>query len=178
MNRLKEIRNEHKLILSDVSKEIGMSKQALGAYEREERWPNKERWVKLAEYYNVDPAYIMGLSKFRNAESDRVERDISETGKRILLIRQSKSLTMEEFSSLIGASNSSAVNNWEKGYNLPNKTRLERIAVIGENTVDWLLSGHTNYQEEIIQNLKMENEILNNKINEMKKILFGETIDV
>lgn len=50
-----------------------------------------------------------------------------ETGKRIKHIRKKLVMTMEQFAILTDSSNTSAVNNWERGYNLPNKLKLKKL---------------------------------------------------
>ena len=64
-----------------------------------------------------------------------------ETGKRIKSIRSNFGMTMEQFAILTDSSNTSAVNNWERGYNLPNKTKLKKIAILGNTTTDWIKWG-------------------------------------
>ena len=95
--------------------------------------------------------------------------DKKEVGRRIFSIRQNMNLTLEEFGKIIGASKSSIsewengknlppaksiVFRWEKGAMLPNKSRLARIAELGNMSVNELLYGNTeNDVEEIYQRL-------------------------
>ncbi|HHA5501774.1 TPA: helix-turn-helix domain-containing protein, partial [Enterococcus faecium] len=67
--------------------------------------------------------------------------NLIETGKRIKSIRSNLGMTMEQFAILTDSSNTSAVNNWERGYNLPNKTKLKKIAILGNTTTDWIKWG-------------------------------------
>lgn len=64
-----------------------------------------------------------------------------ETGKRIKSIRSNFGMTMEQFAILTDSSNTSAVNNWERGYNLPNKLKLKKIAILGNTSIDWIKWG-------------------------------------
>lgn len=61
MNKLKETRKIKGLTLEKVSKDIGISIANLSRYEREDVEPKKETWIKLADYYDVPVAYLMGL---------------------------------------------------------------------------------------------------------------------
>ncbi|HAQ4033174.1 TPA: helix-turn-helix transcriptional regulator [Enterococcus faecium] len=79
-------------------------------------------------------------SKFRK-RGDCMKPNPVETGKRIKYIRTSLAHTMEQFAILTDSSNTSAVNNWERGYNLPNKTKLKKIAILGNTTTDWIKWG-------------------------------------
>lgn len=90
-------------------------------------------------------------------------------GKRIQAIRLEKGLTLEQFGELIGASKSSIsewesgkhlppaksiISRWEKGVMLPNSSRLERIAKLGNITVNELLYGDNEHDiEELEQRL-------------------------
>lgn len=60
-------------------------------------------------------------------------------GIRIRNIRQSLGESMEVFSNRFTTSKG-AVNNWEKGVNLPNNIRLKQIAELGGMTVEELLA--------------------------------------
>lgn len=67
MNRLRECRKNKNLTLRQLSKELGkrdfkISADALGKYERGDREPKLEAWIKLADFFNVPVSYIQGLS--------------------------------------------------------------------------------------------------------------------
>ena len=95
--------------------------------------------------------------------------DKKAVGRRIFEIRQSMNLTLEEFGKIIGASKSSIsewengknlppaksiVSRWEKGTMLPNKSRLFKIAALGNMTVNELLYGNIEKDvEELYQRL-------------------------
>lgn len=61
MNRLRQVRMLKGITLEEVSKDIGISIANLSRYESENVEPKKETWVKLADYYCVPVAYLMGL---------------------------------------------------------------------------------------------------------------------
>ncbi|GKS53948.1 helix-turn-helix domain-containing protein [Enterococcus mundtii] len=61
-------------------------------------------------------------------------------GQRIKKIRTSLGLNMEEFGEKLGTSKG-AVNNWEKGKNLPNAKRLSQITQLGVMTKNELMYG-------------------------------------
>ena len=67
-NRLKEIRQEKKLTLKEVSSQLEqnnlkISPDALAKYERGDREPKLETWQKLADYFNVSVPYLQGLDQ-------------------------------------------------------------------------------------------------------------------
>lgn len=61
MNRLRQVRKQQGLTLKEVAEDTGILENLIGKYEREEREPKKETWIKLADYYCVPVSYLMGL---------------------------------------------------------------------------------------------------------------------
>lgn len=66
MNRIRECRQNKKLTLKQLSEELAkhdfkISADALGKYERSEREPKLETWIKLADFFNVSIPYIQGI---------------------------------------------------------------------------------------------------------------------
>lgn len=61
MNRLRILRKNRRLTIKEVAYTVGITEQALSYYEREERDPKRETWIKLADYYDVPVSYLMGL---------------------------------------------------------------------------------------------------------------------
>ena len=61
MNKLREARKIKGLTLKEVAEDVGIADNTLQQYETEKREPKKETWIKLADYYCVPVAYLMGL---------------------------------------------------------------------------------------------------------------------
>lgn len=61
MNRLRQVRKQKEITLKEAADEMGFSETRLHQYETEKREPKKETWIKLADYYCVPVAYLMGL---------------------------------------------------------------------------------------------------------------------
>lgn len=61
MNRLRQLRKQKGLTIKEVADEIGLSETKLHRYETEKCEPKKETWIRLADYYDVPVAYLMGL---------------------------------------------------------------------------------------------------------------------
>lgn len=70
--------------------------------------------------------------------------DKKAVGARIRAIRENVGMTMVEFGEWLETTQS-AVSNWERGENLPNKYRIKRIATIGKISVQDLLHGVKRY---------------------------------
>ena len=61
MNRLRQVRKSKELTIKEVADEMGFQETRLHRYETEKSEPKKETWIKLADYYDVPVAYLMGL---------------------------------------------------------------------------------------------------------------------
>ena len=59
--RLKELREENNLTISELGREIGVSAMAISRWEREIRIPNIESLFLLAEFFKVSADYLCGL---------------------------------------------------------------------------------------------------------------------
>ena len=102
--------------------------------------------------------------------------DKKAVGKRIRQIRNSLNLTLEQFGKDkdINAERSN-VSKWERGATLPNQSRLEIIAKLGNMTVNELLYGDTEkyIQELYEQIIKLPKEnaktLLTNVVNYLKE---------
>ena len=69
MNRLRELRVKKGLLQSDIAKVINKTDRAVGQYEREERDPSSETWIKLAEFFDVSLDYLLGKTKSKKNEN-------------------------------------------------------------------------------------------------------------
>ena len=78
MNRLKELRQKRGLLQSDIAKIIDKSDRAVGQYEREERDPSSETWIKLANFFNVSLDYLLGKSNSEYNDSNKIDNFLNE----------------------------------------------------------------------------------------------------
>ena len=74
-NRIKLLREEKGLKQDELSKILGVSPSAIGMYERDEREPNDDITLKLAEFFNVTTDYLLGKSDNRNTENIGFNKD-------------------------------------------------------------------------------------------------------
>lgn len=75
MNRIRECRKNKKLTLQQLSEELAknnfkISADAIGKYERENREPKLETWMKLAEFFKVPMSYLTGVSDDKTGLKD------------------------------------------------------------------------------------------------------------
>jgi transcriptional regulator with XRE-family HTH domain len=59
--RLKELRIENNLTQVELSKATGLSQNAIAQWENEQRTPNANAVVVLAEYFKVSADYLLGI---------------------------------------------------------------------------------------------------------------------
>lgn len=62
MNRLKELRKEKKLTQEELAGEIGVSKITILRWENGERQIKPDKAQALADYFEVNPAYLLGFT--------------------------------------------------------------------------------------------------------------------
>ena len=67
MNRLKELRLENNLTVEELAKEVSNSRANISRYERGLTEPKLETWELLANYFNVDPEYLVGWSDIKKS---------------------------------------------------------------------------------------------------------------
>jgi transcriptional regulator with XRE-family HTH domain len=111
-------------------------------WETGKNFPNKKRLRKIAELGGMPVGTLLGGKEYLNEESNFLSENIKN-------IRLSNHCTMESFGKLIGAPKS-AVNNWEKGRNAPSLERLEKIAELGNTTVNELLYSNSQQKSLIV----------------------------
>lgn len=89
---------------------------------------------------------------------------MSTVGERIKSIRQSLGLSMNEFGQLFNPpASKGVVSNWENDYNLPNNTRLKKIAKLCNVTTEQLLYGNPLSQystKELLEELLRREEVV------------------
>lgn len=60
--RLKELRKQSGMYQEDVANAVGTTSRNIGYYESEDRRPNPDMLIKLADFFNVTVDYILGRS--------------------------------------------------------------------------------------------------------------------
>lgn len=65
--RIKELRTEFHLSQQMLADRLGVSKSSINMYERGEREPKLETLEVIADFFNVDMGYLVGVSDVRNS---------------------------------------------------------------------------------------------------------------
>ena len=63
-DRLKELRIEKKLSRTQLASELGFSETAIRRWENEQRIPNIEEVVKIAEFFKTTTDFLLGLNDY------------------------------------------------------------------------------------------------------------------
>ncbi|EGP4742925.1 helix-turn-helix transcriptional regulator [Enterococcus durans] len=71
MNRIKELRKEKKMTLIDLSNELNIPKSTLSRYENGDSEPKKDTLEKIANYFEVSVAYLLGASIYRTEINEK-----------------------------------------------------------------------------------------------------------
>lgn len=151
MNRIKQLRQERKLSIDQLSKElkesgVSISPASISKYEREVRNPKIENWNALANFFNVSVSYITGVTDNPNNDSGRLKS-----------IRNAKGLSYQQLADAYNkeADNFSVFNHVEKhitaqtienienGNYRPTKREWQLLAY-ALNVPQFYLAGHSN----------------------------------
>lgn len=89
--RLKLLRNEHKLSQAQLSEIIGISKSSINMYERGEREPGVEKMEVFADFYNVDMDYLYGRTDIKNRYAPFI---LNEQVKNIIPVPQMRKIPL------------------------------------------------------------------------------------
>ncbi|MGF7436787.1 helix-turn-helix domain-containing protein [Lentilactobacillus senioris] len=77
-NRIRELRDNKKMTLDDLSKATGIKRGTLNNYELGKTEPKLETWKKLADYFGTTLDYLVGFETIeqRNCPYCHVDHDI------------------------------------------------------------------------------------------------------
>ena len=177
MNRLRQVRKQKGLTLEELAKELQEKENlkivpnGLGKYEREEREPKKEVWIKLADYYDVPVAYLMGLpdglvqhiNKTQAMTTDDIKSNrLRELRKKLGFTRKQVSEDMKECGIDMPAS---TLSSYEKGERNPKIDKLKDLAFYYKVPLSYLKGEPMNFEElhELIIDWAYERNIIDAK---------------
>lgn len=81
--RVKELRKEQKITQDTLAVDIGVTKETVSVWERGLRVAEQNTINKLAEYFNVSVAYLMGFSDAKQVYIDDTELESWRKSERI-----------------------------------------------------------------------------------------------
>ena len=171
MNRLRQVRKQKEITIKEVAEDTGILENLIGKYEREEREPKKKTWIKLADYYNVPVAYLMGLpdglvqhiNKTQTMTIDDVKSNrLRELRKKLGFTRKQVSEDMKECGIDIPPS---TLSSYEKGERKPKIDKLEDLSFYYRVPLSYLKGEPMNFEElhELIIDWAYERNIIDAK---------------
>ncbi len=118
MNNIKKLRENKKLTLMELSKEVQIPNNTLSQYENEKRKPKLETWQALANYFNVSVPYLQGAYSKEELNKFVLENYLDYLNSRKptseLLVQPLNGWTIDNYLISVGA----------VPYNLPKENRL------------------------------------------------------
>ena len=171
MNRLRQVRKQKEITLKEVAEDVGIADNTLQQYETEKREPKKETWIKLADYYDVPVAYLMGLpdglvqhiNKSQAMTIDYVKSNrLRELRKKLGFTRKQVSEDMKECGIDIPPS---TLSSYEKGERNPKIDKLEDLAFYYRVPLSYLKGNPMNFEElqELVIDWAYERNIIDAK---------------
>ena len=136
--RLEYLREEKDLLKKDVAKILGVVDSVYTEWENEKLAIPTRRLYQLANYYEVNIDYIVGLTDKRIKIKSKNDIDIKIVSTRLREVRKSLNLTMRELASKLNTT-SSAISNYENEKYLILSTFLIELCKISNYSIDYIL---------------------------------------
>lgn len=148
--RLIDLREEKDLLQKEVAKEMGIVESVYSEWENGKLSIPTKRLVELANFFEVNIDYMVGISNIRTKIKSNNTIDTELVSNRLKEIRKSLKLTMRELAEKFNTT-SSAISNYENNKFLILSPFLIELAKYSNYSIDWIL-GRSN--EKFIQQKK------------------------
>lgn len=136
--RLEGLREERDLFKKDVAKDLGVVESVYSEWENEKLSIPTKRLVQLANYFEVNIDYMLGLTNVRLHIKTSNDIDIKIVSKRLREIRKSLKMTMRDLADKFNTS-SSAISNYENEKFLILSSLLIDLCKFSNYSIDWVL---------------------------------------
>lgn len=136
--RFEDLRDEKDLKKKDVAKIIGVVESVYSEWENGKLSIPTKRLVQLANYFEVNIDYMVGISNKRKHIKSSNDVNLDLVSLRLKEIRKSLKLTMRDLSSKFNTS-SSAISNYENGKFLILSSFLIELCKYSNYSIDWVL---------------------------------------
>lgn len=141
--RFEDLRDERDLKKKDVAKDIGVVESVYSEWENGKLSIPTKRLNQLANYFEVNIDYMVGISNKRLCIKSKNDIDLNLVSTRLKEIRKSLKLTMRDLSSKFNTS-SSAISNYENGKFLILSSFLIELCKYSNYFIDWVLGRSDN----------------------------------
>lgn len=136
--RFEDLRDEKDLKRKDVAKDIGVVESVYSEWENGKLSIPTKRLNQLANYFEVNIDFMVGISNKRSNIKSSDDIDINLVSMRLKEIRKSLKLTMRDLSDKFNTS-SSAISNYENGKFLILSPFLIELCKYSNYSIDWVL---------------------------------------
>ena len=144
--RLKALREEKKLNQGQLANAIGISRGSISFYENGDRTPDIEILCKIANYFDVDCDYLLGISNLKKSKNKNIDA-ISAMGLNDNVIKKIVE-NNKKYSNLVFPANPINVLCDDDGYLPHNDKFFEAIIKFIEFRISATINLSTNYQQE------------------------------
>lgn len=136
--RLEDLRDERDLLKKDVAKYIGVVESVYSEWENEKLSVPTKRIYQLANYFEVNIDYMLGISDKREHIKSNDEINLDLVSLRLKEIRKSLKFTMRDLADKFNTT-SSAISNYENSKFLILSSFLIELCKYSKYSIDWVL---------------------------------------
>ena len=137
-NRLEDLRDEKNLYKKNVAQNIGVVESVYSEWENGRVSIPTKRLYQLAEFFEVNIDYLIGITDRRVKIRKNKEIDIDVVSLRLKEIRKSLKMTMRDLAEKFNTS-SSTISNYENGKFLILGSFLVELCMFSNYSIDWAL---------------------------------------
>lgn len=155
---IRKLRKKNSILQKDLSTQIGVTRQAIAAYESGIREPSFDVLIKIADFFGVSVDYLLGRTK-------SVEYELYVIGNNIKIIRNN--LDYKTFADNIGKKTGilvypELIEKYENFERCPTKTFIKILAYYACVSVDFFY--RNNSYDDILLEKKLNKNELNQEI--------------
>lgn len=143
LTNIEKLRDEKELLKKQMAKYIGVVESVYSEWENEKLSIPTRRIYQLAEFFEVNIDYMLGLTNTRIKMKTNKEIDIKLVSIRLKEVRKSLNLTMRGLAKIFNTS-SSAISNYENEKFLILSPFLIELSKFSKYSIDWILGRSTN----------------------------------
>lgn len=137
-NRLEDLRDEKNLYKKNIAQNIGVVESVYSEWENGRVSIPTKRLYQLAEFFEVNIDYLIGITDKRVKIRKNKEIDIDVVSLRLKEIRKSLKMTMRDLAEKFNTS-SSTISNYENGKFLILGSFLVELCMFSNYSIDWVL---------------------------------------
>lgn len=138
MTNIEKLRDEKDLLKKEMAKIIGVGESVYSEWENEKLSIPTKRIYQLANFFEINIDYMMGISNTRTHIKTNDEINIQLVSSRLKEIRKSLNMTMRDLAEKFNTS-SSAISNYENSKFLILSPFLIELCKYGNYSIDWVL---------------------------------------